>query len=254
VTVLATERRPSGVLVVTLDRPHRRNAFDHALSAALAAAVDAYEADDDLRALVITGAGGTFSAGTDLRALEAGETMRVGRRGFYGLLEAPPEKPVIAAVEGHAVGGGCELALACDLVVAARNAVFGVPEVTVGVIAGAGGLVRLTQRAGHHHAMELALTGGLIDAERAERIGLVNRLVEPGGALAAAVALAERIAANAPLAVRASKDVVLAAERLDPAALWERQASRLAQVLATEDAREGMSAFNTKRPPVWRGR
>jgi enoyl-CoA hydratase len=252
--VLLTERRPGGVLAITLNRPERRNAIDHALAAALAEAIDAYEADDALRAAVLTGAGGTFSAGTDLRAHAAGETMRVGPRGLYGLLDAPPSKPLVAAVEGHAVGGGCELALGCDLVVAARDAVFGIPEVTVGVIAGGGGLVRLARRAGAHRAMELALTGALIDAERAERFGLVNRIVEPGGALAAAVELAAQVAGNAPLAVEASKAVVLGTERLDGAAAWELQAERLAAVLDSEDAREGVGAFIEKRPPVWRGR
>jgi enoyl-CoA hydratase len=220
----------------------------------MAEAMDDYEADASLLAAVITGAGRTFSSGTDLDALAAGEAVRVGRRGFYGLFETPPAKPLIAAVEGFAVGGGCELALACDLIVASRTATFGIPEVRLGVIAGAGGLVRLAQRMPYHHAMELALTGNLVEAERFERLGLVNRMVEPGEALSVALALAADIVRNARLAVRASKDVVSATGRLPGGEAWDRQASALRDVLASEDAHEGISAFNEKRTPVWRGR
>lgn len=252
--LLVVEPHGNGVLVLTLNRPERANAIDRGLAEELAAAIDEYERDDDLRAAVITGAGGRFSAGTDLKAFAAGERMRVGPRGFYGLLEAPPEKPLLAAVEGAAVGGGCELALACDLIVASRAATFGLPEVGLGVIAGAGGLVRLPQRIPYHHAMELALTGAPIDAERAERLGLVNRLVEPGDALACAVELAAAIARNAPLAVRASKDVIGASGLLTGQALWELQESNLQRVLGSDDAREGIAAFNDRRRPVWRAR
>jgi enoyl-CoA hydratase len=254
VSVLLAERHGEAVLAITLNRPERGNAFDGRLAGELAAAVDEYERDGTLRAAVITGAGGTFSSGTDLGAYAAGESVRVGRRGFYGLLEVPPDKPLIAAVEGYAVGGGCELALACDLIVASRTAMFGIPEVGLGVIAGAGGLVRLPQRIPYHHAMELALTGDLIDAERAERLGLVNRLVDAGEALACALGLAARIARNAPLAVRASKDVIGASAQRVGAALWELQEARLQEVLASEDAGEGVAAFNEKRRPVWHAR
>ena len=196
------------MFVITPNRPHVRNAFDRRQSEELGAAIDRLEQDDALRVGVITGAGGTFSAGTDLQAYAAGERTRVEPRGTYGLLDAPPHKPLIAAVEGHAVGGGCELALACDLIVAAETATFGLPEVRWGLLAGAGGVVRLPRQIPYHHAMELALTGAMIDCERAERLGLVNRRGPEGHALEVAIALAEEIARNPPQAVRAAKEAV----------------------------------------------
>jgi len=250
---ITTERR-GAALVVTLNRPAVLNAFDRLQAEQLSAAMDAFEADDELRVGVITGAGGAFSAGSDLRSVAAGESTVIPPRGFYGVIEHPPAKPLIAAVEGYAVGGGCELALACDLIVASETARFGVPEVRHGVFAGAGGLLRLPQRIPFAQAMELALTGDIIDAERALALGLVNRVVPAGEAVAAALELAERIARNAPLSVRASKLAVRRSPGLEEPEGWELQRRLLADVMATEDSREGVAAFNEKRPPDWRGR
>jgi enoyl-CoA hydratase len=243
-----------GVLTLTLDRPEVRNAIDRRESVALCAAADRLDADDGLRAAVITGAGGNFSSGTDLRALEAGDSTVVDPRGFYGFVGRPPAKPVVAAVEGYAVGGGFELALACDLIVASTTARFGLPEVRLGMFAGAGGVLRLAQRIPYHHAMELSLTGELIDASRAERLGLLNQLVPEGAALETAKALACRIAAGAPLAVRATLEVARNAPVWDEARATARQGELTHQVLRSEDAAEGAAAFMEKRPPRWRGR
>jgi len=195
-------------------------------------------------------AGGTFCAGMDLKAFVAGERPFVGDRGFAGIVRRPPRKPLIAAVEGWAVAGGFEIALACDLIVAARDARFGIPEVKRGLVAAGGALIRLPRRIPYHLAVELALTGDPIDAERPHAVGLVARLAEPGGAVAAATELATTIAANGPLAVAATKRILTA----DEAGAWERQAEITEPVFASEDAREGARAFAEKRPPVWRGR
>src|SRR4051795_2733840 len=188
-----------GVLLITLNRPDARNAVNAALAAGLAAALDRLDADDDLQAGILTGAGKGFSAGMDLKAFVAGESPHVEGRGFAGIVQGPPRKPLIAAVEGFAVAGGFEIALACDLVVAARDARFGIPEVKRGLVAAGGGLLRLPSRIPYHLAMELALTGDPIGAERAEAVGLVSRLTAPGEALPGALELAATIAANGPL-------------------------------------------------------
>ena len=242
------------MLTLTLDRTAVRNAIDRPLALALADAVDRFEADATLRVAVLTGAGGTFSSGTDLRAWAAGESMVVEPRGFYGFIGRPPRKPVVAAVEGYAVGGGFELALACDLIVASETARFGLPEVRRGMFAGAGGVVRLVQRIPYHHAMELALTGALIDARRAAELGLLNRLVPAGEALDAALALAAQVAANAPLGVTASTEVARSALEWDAGTAAARQDELVRAVLASEDAREGAAAFAAKREPRWQGR
>jgi len=238
------------VLVVTIDRPEARNAVNTEVAEGLAAAVDRLDGDDGLRVGVLTGSGGTFCAGMDLKAFVAGERPFVGDRGFAGIVRRPPRKPLIAAVEGWAVAGGFEIALACDLIVAARDARFGIPEVKRGLVAAGGALIRLPRRIPYHLAVELALTGDPIDAERAHAVGLVARLAEPGGAVAAATELATTIAANGPLAVAATKRILTA----DEAGAWERQAEITEPVFASEDAREGARAFAEKRPPVWRGR
>ena len=248
---ILTEAR-GRVFVITLNRPHLRNAFDRRQSEELGAAIDRLEQDDALRVAVITGAGSTFSAGTDLKAYAAGERTRVDPRGTYGLLDVPPRKPLIAAVEGYAVGGGCELALACDLIVAADTATFGLPEVRWGLLAGAGGVVRLPRQIPYHHAMELALTGTMIDCERADRLGLVNRRVPDGRALEAAIALAEEIARNSPLAVRAAKEGVRAGAGQSFERAWSRQLELLETVLASAESREGVAAFIEHRAPAWR--
>ncbi len=247
----AVRVEPDGdVLVVTIDRPEARNAVNTAVAEGLAAAVDRLDGDDGLRVGVFTGAGGTFCAGMDLKAFVAGERPFVGERGFAGIVRRPPVKPLIAAVEGWAVAGGFEIALACDLIVAARDARFGIPEVKRGLVAAGGALIRLPHRIPYHLAVELALTGDPIDAERAHAIGLVARLAEPGGAVTAARELAATIAANGPLAVAATKRILAA----DEAGAWERQAEITEPVFASEDAREGARAFAEKRRPVWRGR
>jgi enoyl-CoA hydratase len=242
-----------GVIVITINRPEARNAVNPDVAAGVAAALDALDTRDDLTVGVITGAGGTFCAGMDLKAFVAGQSPSIPGRGFAGLTEAPPAKPLIAAVEGYALAGGCEIALACDLVVAANDAKFGIPEVKRGLVAAAGGLLRLPRRIPYQIAMELALTGAFLEAPRAHAYGLVNRLTEHGAALAAARDLAAAIAANGPLAVRATKHIVSHADQWPVAEFWQRQQAIVAPVFTSADAREGAIAFAEKRPPRWTG-
>jgi enoyl-CoA hydratase len=251
----AVRAEPDGeVLVVTIDRPEARNAVNLAVAEGIASAVERLDGDDALRAGVLTGAGGTFCAGMDLKAFVAGERPYVGDRGFAGITQRPPRKPMVAAVEGWALAGGFEVALACDVIVAARDARFGIPEVKRGLVAAAGALLRLPRRIPYHMAMELALTGEPIGAERAAQIGIVSRLTEPGAAVAGALELARLIARNGPLAVDASKRIVAAAGDWPAGEAWERQGEIAGPVFTSEDAREGATAFAEKRDPVWRGR
>lgn len=243
-----------GIAVITINRPEARNAVNLSVSEGVAAALDELDAHDDLTVGIITGAGGTFCSGMDLKAFLKGERPSIEGRGFAGLTDAPPRKPLIAAVEGYALAGGCELALACDLIVAADNAKFGIPEVKRGLVAAAGGLLRLPQRLPYQIAMELALTGEFLDARRAHDYGLVNRLTEQGGALAGARELARAIAANGPLAVRVSKEVVVGSQSWPAAEAKERQKTLVEPVFVSEDAKEGPSAFAEKRAPRWTGR
>ena len=242
-----------GVGVLTLNRPEAKNAVDLATTEALAAALDELEARDDVAVLVLTGAGGTFCAGMDLKAFARGERPRIEGRGFAGLTEAPPAKPLIAAVEGWALAGGCELALSADLIVAARDARFGIPEVKRGLFAAGGGVLRLAKALPYQRAMEMALTGDPLPAEEAHRFGLVNVLTEPGGALAGARELAARIAANGPLAVRASKQLIAGSVGWTDRAALDAQGELADAVFASADALEGARAFAEKRAPVWRG-
>jgi enoyl-CoA hydratase len=242
-----------GVLLITLNRPEARNAVNGALAAGVAAAVERLEADDALRVGVITGAGKAFCSGMDLKAFLRGETPHAGGRGFAGICERPPAKPMIAAVEGFAVAGGLEVALSCDLIVAGRGARLGIPETRRGLIAGAGALLRLPRRIPRHVAMELALTGELVDAARGYELGLVNRVCEDGGALAEALALAAKIAANGPVAVRVSKEIVDRLVELPEAEAWSRQEAFIERIMGSADAREGAAAFAEKRVPVWTG-
>jgi enoyl-CoA hydratase len=248
-----TERR-DGVLLVTLNRPDQRNAVNRAVADGIAAALDELDGTPELRVGIITGTGKGFCAGMDLKAFVAGERPHVGDRGFAGIVQRPPAKPLIAAVEGFAVAGGFEIALACDLIVAARGAKLGIPEVKRGLVAAGGALLRLPRRIPYHVAMELALTGELFDAERATQLGLVNRLAEPGQAVAIAFELAEALAANAPLALAASKRILVEAPGWAPAEQWTRQGEIAAVAMGSEDAQEGSRAFAEKRAPVWRGR
>lgn len=241
------------VLVVTLNRPERRNAIDRATSEAVAAALDRLDADAGLSVGILTGAGGQFCAGMDLKAFLDGERVELPGRGLAGLTSAPPAKPLIAAVEGYALAGGCEIALACDLLVASDTAMFGLPEVKRGLIAGSGGLLRLPERLPRPLAMELALTGRMMAAEEAARWGMVNRLCPAGQALETALVLAADIAANAPRALVASKRLVAEGPRWPAQEIWSRQDALLEPVIASQDAREGARAFVEKRPPVWTG-
>jgi enoyl-CoA hydratase len=248
-----TEAR-DGVLLVTLNRPEARNAVNLALAEGIAEALDALDADAELRVGVLTGAGKGFCAGMDLKAFVTGERSWVGDRGFAGITQRAARKPLIAAIEGFALAGGLEVALACDLIVAARDARLGIPEVKRSLVAGAGALRRLPQRVPHGVAMELALTGDPITAERGYELGLVNRLAEPGGAADAALELAAAIAKNAPLALDATKAILQQQADWTEPEFWARQGEVAEPVFRSEDAREGATAFAEKREPVWRGR
>jgi enoyl-CoA hydratase len=248
-----TERR-DGVLLVTLNRPDARNAINLAVAEGIAAALDELDGDDALSVGVLAGAGKGFCAGMDLKAFVSGERPWVADRGFAGIVRRPPVKPLIAAIEGFAVAGGLEVALACDLIVAARGAKLGIPEVKRSLVAAGGALLRLPRRIPYHAAMELALTGDPILAERAAELGLVNRLAEPGGAVDAALHLAKEIAVNAPLALVASKRILQEQQDWTATEMWERQGAITEPVFVSEDAREGATAFAEKRAPVWRGR
>jgi enoyl-CoA hydratase len=242
------------IAIITINRPQARNAINHAVSAAMAEALAELDERDDLTVGIITGAGGTFSSGMDLKAFLAGEDVSVAGKGLAGITHAPPRKPLIAAVEGWALAGGCEVALACDLIVAANDAKFGIPEVKRGLVAGAGGLIRLPRRIPAGIAMELALTGDPLPAADAHRLGLVNVLTEPGEALDGARHLAARIAVNGPLAVAATKQIITQQQDWDSGDVWARQESLMRPVFLSEDAREGALAFAEKRPPAWKGR
>ena len=242
-----------GVAVITINRPEARNAVNGDVARGIAAAVDELDASTDVQVLVLTGAGGTFSAGMDLKGFLSGDLPSVADRGFGGIAQRPPVKPIIAAVEGYALAGGFELALACDLVVASEEAKFGLPEVRRSLVAGAGGLLRLPRRIPYHLAMEIALTGEHFPAARLREAGLVNRLVPAGQALTAARELAGRIALGGPLALAATKRVIIESADWDSAEAFERQGEIIAPVFTSADAREGAVAFAEKRTPVWRG-
>ncbi len=243
-----------GVGIIAINRPEAKNAINHDAARAIADAVDAIEGRPDIRVGILTGNGGTFCAGMDLKAFLRGEVVKFPGTGFAGLIERRTTKPFIAAVEGYALAGGFELALACDLIVASSAATFGLPEVKRGLVANAGGLVRLPRQLSYRAAMELVLTGAMIGAQRLYECGLINRVVEPGRALDEAIALAHVIAANGPLAVAASKRVMIEAQDWDTAEMFRRQAEITAPVFASDDAKEGARAFAEKRTPQWQGR
>ncbi|MFF2550128.1 crotonase/enoyl-CoA hydratase family protein [Nocardia sp. NPDC058058] len=247
------ERR-GHVMVITINRPRVRNAIDLATALGLERAIDAYEADPNARIAILTGAGGYFSAGMDLKAAARGEVPVTEKRGILGIVSTPPRKPLIAAVEGPALAGGCELALSADLIVAAQDSTFGIPEVKRGLVAVGGGVLRLSQRLPRAIAMELTLTGDPITATRAAELGLINQVAAPGKALEAALELAERIAVNAPLSIDAGKQIIDQAPDWSTAEAFSRQGQVAAAALSSEDAGEGMRAFVEKRPAVWRGR
>ncbi|MCU1690974.1 MAG: crotonase/enoyl-CoA hydratase family protein [Frankiales bacterium] len=243
-----------GVMIVTINRPERRNAIDLPTADALAAALDELDERRDLRAGVLTGAGGSFSAGMDLKAFaQTGERPISRSRGGLGITGRPPTKPVVAAVQGFVLGGGFEIALACDLIVAADDAQFGLPEVQRGLVAAGGGALRLAQRLPHHVALELLLTGARLPAVRAAELGLVNRLAPSADVLATALALAHEVARNAPLALAATKRIVVEGRSWPLDEVFARQEEITAPVRASADAQEGARAFAEKRQPVWQG-
>ena len=250
------ERR-GNVEILTINRPEARNAINGAVSRAMSAVMDELAADQDCWVVVITGSGDkAFSAGMDLKAFSSGEGGDIigASGGFGGLTQREFPKPIIAAVNGSALAGGFEMMLACDLVVAAEHATFGIPEAKRGLIAGAGGLIRMPKRLPMAIALELAMTGDPIDAERAYALGLVNKVVPAGELMAEAVALAERIAANAPLAVRYSKSVMKRAAELPESDGWAINTEAVGVVFTSADAMEGPTAFAEKRPPKWQGK
>lgn len=253
-TIPVSVERHGATLVIAIDRPQQRNAVNRAVSLAIVDALDTLDADPALRVGIITGRGGSFCAGMDLKAFVEGERPEIEGRGFAGVTEAPPKKPLIAAVEGFALAGGCELALACDLIVAAETAWFGLPEVTRGLVAGSGGLVRLPRRIPEAIALEYALTGARMSATTAHRWGLVNRLTAEGAALEGALALASAITANAPLGTAMSKRIVRESRSWPEDRIWELQRPLVESVLASDDATEGARAFAEKRAPDWTGK
>ncbi|MEN4479163.1 enoyl-CoA hydratase [Mycolicibacterium cosmeticum] len=246
-----TERQ-GRTLVITINRPEARNAFNLPVAQGLAAAMDELDDSADLSVAILTGAGGNFSAGMDLKAFAAGELPYVPGRGI-GFTERPPRKPVIAAVEGYALAGGTEMVLATDLIVASRTAKFGIPEVKRGLVAAGGGLLRLPHRIPYQKALELALTGENFTAEEAAEWGFVNKLTEPGGALAGALELAEKITANGPLAVAVTKEIIVKSAEWSHSEMWHKQNELIAPVFSSKDAIEGATAFAEKRKPNWTG-
>jgi enoyl-CoA hydratase len=238
------------VRLITLNRPEARNAVNSALGLALVAAIEELDSDDGLTAGVLTGAGGGFSAGMDLKAFAAEGPPR----GFSQFLQNGSQKPLIAAVEGFALAGGLEIALSCDLIVAAKGVKLGIPEVNKGLFAAGGGLFRLPTRVPYGVAMEMALTSDPITAEQAHELGLVSRLAEPGKAAEVALEMAERIAKNAPLAVAASKQIMRQTRGLTEEDAWALQGPLMGKVFTSEDAKEGPRAFAEKREPKWTGR
>jgi enoyl-CoA hydratase len=243
----------NGLVIVTINRPGQRNAVNRAVSYGVCETLDEMDRRPDLHVGILTGAGGYFCSGMDLKAFLRGEITRVEGRGILGIAQTPPRKPLIAAVEGYALAGGFESVLACDLVVAARNAQFGLPEVKRGLAAAAGGLLRLPRLIPPRIAMEMALTGDMIGAERLHQYGLINILTEPGGALEAAKELARRIIVNAPLSVAASKRVVVEQRDWSLDEMFARQEAITGPVLRSRDAREGAAAFAERRAAVWAG-
>jgi enoyl-CoA hydratase len=242
-----------GVATITINRPEARNAVNAAVALAIADATDQIDRRSDIKVAILTGAGGTFSAGMDLKAFLRGEDVKPHGRGFAGLTNATIRKPLIAAVEGHALAGGFEMALACDLIVASETSTFGLPEVKRGLVANAGGLVRLPRQLPYRVALELVLTGAPISANQLLAYGLINRITQQGGALAVARELASTIAANGPLAVSVSKRVLQASQDWASTELFERQNALTMPVFASADAKEGATAFAEKRKPVWTG-
>jgi enoyl-CoA hydratase len=250
---VVSERR-GNVLLITINRPEMRNAVNGAVAEGIAGALDQLDADDGLTVGVVTGAGGYFSAGMDLGAFVKGESPWFGDRGFAGIAQRSARKPLIAAIEGFALAGGMEVALACDLIVAAKGAKMGIPEAKRSLVAAGGALLRLPRRMPYHIVMELALTGDWMPAERFHEFGLVNRLAEPGAAVEVAMELAAQLSKSGPLALIGSKRILQEQFDWSSDEMWQKQAEITGPVMASEDAKEGASAFKEKRDPVWKGR
>ncbi len=243
----------NGVIIMTINRPEARNAVTRQVAEEMAAALDELDGNDELRVGIIAGAGGTFCSGMDLKGFLKGEMPVAKGRGFAGLTEAPPKKPLIAAVDGYVLAGGMEVAISCDLIVANRDAKFGIPEVRRGLVAGAGGLIRLPRQISPRLAMEYALTGEFLSAERGYEIGLVNRLTD-GPALDAAKELAATITENGPLAVQVSKQIIAEQAEWSNEEMWTKQGELMGPVFTSADSREGAAAFAEKRKPNWTGK
>jgi enoyl-CoA hydratase len=248
-----TERR-GNVLLITLNRPEVRNSVNAALAAGVGGALDELDEDAALSVGVLTGTGGFFSAGMDLGAFVKGESPWFGDRGFAGIAQRASRKPLIAAIEGFAVAGGMEIALSCDLIVAAKGAKLGIPEAKRSLVAAGGALLRLPRRMPYHMVMELALTGDTMPAERFHDFGVVNRLADPGSAVDVALELAAELARNGPLALAASKQILQEQFDWSSEDMWAKQGAISGPVFASEDAKEGANAFKEKRDPVWQGR
>ena len=244
------------IAIITLNRPEARNAVNGALARGMEASLDDYESDSDLWAAILTAKGSAFCAGADLKEIAAGRGAELGTRkgGFAGLVRRERKKPLIAAIAGSALAGGTEIALACDMIVCSTDTVFGLPEVKRSLVAAAGGLFRLPRAIGMAPALELIMTGDTLTAERAYQLGMVNQVVPPSEVMAAALALAERVVAAAPIAVQHSRSVAIRAFADDDDVLWEAGGKGFMEVAKTEDYREGPKAFIEKRPPQWKGR
>lgn len=240
------------VLIITINRPEAKNAVNKAVAEGIADAMERLDSDNAVNAAILTGAGGTFCSGMDLKAFLTGELPLVKGKGFAGFVEAPPAKPLIGAVEGYALAGGMEIAIACDLLVANSTAQFGIPEVKRGLVAAGGGLLSLPQMIGTRMAKELALTGDFISAQRAYEMGFVNRVTD-GAALDAALELAAKVAANGPMALIASKRIINERPDWSSADMWQKQTAISAPIMTSNDAREGAAAFAQKRKPNWTG-
>lgn len=243
-----------GIMTITINRPSKRNAINREVSEGIATALDRLDGDSSIRVAMLTGAGDHFCAGMDLAAFARGENVRSEKRGFGGIVESPPMKPLIAAVEGWALGGGFEILLCCDIVVAGSTARFGLPETTRGLVARAGGAMRIARMLPRSIAMEMLLVGEPMDAARASHFGLVNHVVEPGTARELAYEIARKVSRNAPLATAASKRIVDESAQWPTDQAFALQAKILDPVFESEDAREGARAFAEKRTPLWRGR